>query len=132
MNGNIFSERSLASLNDSICSEIERKAKNLAPSDNRAKLSFQFWIVEVYKSHISVIYSTRDANYAGDHSRVNNNARLTGMQIFIVYARIHDLIASVRIIVRFYTSSARGRLTCVSRNSLGSMRIYKARSRRAE
>lgn len=29
------------------------------------------------------------------------------MQIFIVYARVHDLIVPVQIIIRFYPSSAR-------------------------
>lgn len=49
--------------------------------------------------------------YAGDHStELTINVRLTVMQIFIVYARIHDLIASVQIIIQFYTSLARERL----------------------
>lgn len=41
-----------------------------------------------------------------NHFRVNNNIRLTDMQIFIVYAHVYDLIVPVEIVIRFYPSSA--------------------------
>jgi len=57
-------------------------------------------------NYIRDILRYRGVNYPRarlrDHFRVNNNIRLTDMQIFIVYAHIHDLIVPVQIIIRFY------------------------------
>lgn len=57
-------------------------------------------------NYIRDILCYRGVNYirARNHFRVNNNIRLTDMQIFIVYAHIHDLIVPAQIIVRFHPS----------------------------
>lgn len=64
-------------------------------------------------NYIPDILRYRGVNYIRARARaqpfpVNNNIRLTDMQIFIVYAHVYDLIVPVQIIIRFYPSSAGG------------------------
>jgi len=79
--------------------------RELVRNSGGMELSFAF-CVTANVNYTRDALGRRGVNCTRGHFRVNNNIRLTDMQISIVYVRIHGVIVSARIIIRFYPSLA--------------------------